>query len=85
MAENQTEARMNESDLNQAVAEQICATGQWNGRRFRLGEFVALLDGKVVAVADDLDQALQALRKLDANPRRGMVCEVAQPVVDIIR
>jgi hypothetical protein len=76
---------MIESELNQAVAEQICATGQWEGRQCGAGKFVALLDGRVVAVASDLEGALRELRKLDADPRRGMVFEVALPVVDVIR
>jgi hypothetical protein len=79
------EIAMTEFDLNQAVAEQICATGEWNGRRFGRGEFVALLDGNVVAVADNLEGCLQVLRELDQDPDRGMVCEVAPPVVDVIR
>jgi hypothetical protein len=76
---------MTEKDINQQVAEQIRNVGQWNGTEFRLGEWVALLDGKVVAVAKDLDAALQALRALDPNPRRGMIFEVGPPVIDVIR
>ena len=68
---------MREIDINQEVAEQICNGPRWNGKEFRSGECVALLDGKVVAVAKDLDAALRALRILDPGPRRGMVFEVA--------
>jgi hypothetical protein len=56
-----------------------------NGRQFQQGECVALLDGRVVAVAANLDAALRALRALDPDPRRGMVFEVAAPVTDVIR
>ncbi len=76
---------MNEMQLNQQVAEQICDVRQANGRQFQLGTYVALLDGQVVAVAGDLDAALRALRRLDPNSGRGMVFEVATPVTDIIR
>jgi hypothetical protein len=76
---------MTEREINQRVAEQLCQEARWNGREFRPGEWVALLDGKVVAVAPDLDGALQALRALDANPLRGMVFEVGPPVTDVIR
>ena len=76
---------MKEIDINQQVAEQICNSPGWNGKAFRSGECVALLDGKVVAVADDLDAALRALRVIEPNPRRGMVFEVGPPVTDVIR
>jgi hypothetical protein len=76
---------MSELEINQQVAHQICNAGRLNGKEFRSGEFVALLDGKVVAVAKDLDAALRALRALDPNPHRGMVLEVGPPVTDVIR
>jgi hypothetical protein len=76
---------MTEMDINQQVAEQICNGSRWNGKEFRSGEYVALLDGKVVAVAKHLDGALHALRALDPNPLRGMVFEVGSPVTDVIR
>ena len=76
---------MNELQFNQQVAEQICDARQSNGRYFQAGEWVALLDGQVVAVAGDLDAALRSLRALDPDPGRGMVFEVAKPVTDVIR
>ncbi len=75
---------MNENDINQRVAEQICTGFGLNGHQFRLGECVALLDGKVVAVEEDLSAAVLALRALDSNPNRGMVFQVG-PLVDFIR
>lgn len=76
---------MNELETNQQVADAICRDFKWQGRAFRPGECVALLDGAVVAVASDLDQALAALRKLEPDPRRGMLVEVREPVLDVIR
>lgn len=76
---------MNELHLNQAAADQICRGSSWNGHPIHQGQCVALLDGEVVAVADDLDEALKSLRATDPNPRRGMVFEVAPPVIDVIR
>jgi hypothetical protein len=75
---------MKERDINQRVAEQICTGGRWNGRTFRLGDYVALLDGNVIAVEKDLDTALRALRALDSDPSRGMIFEVGPPVTDVI-
>jgi hypothetical protein len=76
---------MNEQQKNQQVAEQIMQAGGSNGKPYRLGDWVALLDGKVVAVAGDLDSAVRALRRLDPDPKRGMVFEVGPAVVDVIR
>jgi hypothetical protein len=76
---------MNERETNQQIAQQICKAGLLNGQHFDRGDCVALLDGKVAAVAKDLLTALNALRTLDPNPQRGMVLEVQPPVIDIIR
>ena len=77
---------MYELHLNQETADRICSgNSSWNGRMFRYGECVALLDGEVIAVADDLDGALKSLRATDPNPRRGMVFEVSPSVLDVIR
>jgi hypothetical protein len=76
---------MSELEINQRVAEQICNAGQLDGEQFFPGQCVALINGKVVAVENDLQAALRALRALEANPKRGMVFEVAAPVTDVIR
>jgi hypothetical protein len=76
---------MNETEINQQIVEQIGSAGRWNGTEFHPGEWVALLEGRVVAVAKDLATALRALRALDADPLRGMIFEVGPPVTDVIR
>jgi hypothetical protein len=76
---------MNEKERNLRVAEAIYAEFAWNGQTFREGDCVALLDGKVVGVADNPDDAISALRAIDPDPRRGMVVEVTHPAVDVIR
>ncbi|MBI3822803.1 MAG: hypothetical protein HY289_09005 [Planctomycetes bacterium] len=76
---------MIEQERNRRVAEDICDKFTWNGRAFHEGDFVALLDGKVIAVARNPDDAIDALRKMEPNPARGVVIEVARPMVDVIR
>ena len=76
---------MNELERNQQIADSICCDFEWEGREFQLGECVALLDGEVVAVAADLDQALQTLREIEPDPQRGMLVEVRKPVIEVIR
>ena len=76
---------MTERQKNQQLAEQIGRSGAWNGQPHRPGEWVALLDGRVVAVADNLSRALRALRHLDSDPNRGMIAEVESAAIDVIR
>lgn len=76
---------MSEKERNRRVAEALCRDFEWNGRRFKAGDHVALLDGKIVAVADNPDDAISALRAIDPDPQRGMVVEVNPPAVDVIR
>ena len=76
---------MTETDLNRRIAQAVHHDSTWDGRTFRAGDFLALLDGNVVAVADNADDAIAALRALDPDPRRGMVIEVAPPAIDVIR
>ena len=75
---------MNEKEIDQKVAEEICNNYRLNGQEFKVGECIALLDGKVVAVEKDLTSAFKALRLLDRDPDRGMLFEVG-PLVDYIR
>jgi hypothetical protein len=77
--------QMSDKDRNLRIAESICAHFAWNGRRFRAGEFVALLDGRIIAVTDNPDGAISALRAIDPDPQHGMVIEVTHPIVDVIR
>lgn len=76
---------MTEREKNQQLADHISGAGGWNGQPRRAGEWVALLDGRVVAVAEDLDGAVRALRRLDPDPARGMVAEIGPPPTDVIR
>jgi Family of unknown function (DUF5678) len=76
---------MNEAEINQRVADQIRSAGRSNGKQYHPGEYLALLDGKVVAVAKDVGSVLRALRALDPDPSRGMVVEAGPPVTDVIR
>ena len=76
---------MSERESNLRIAELICADFAWNGRKFHEGDYVALLDGNIIAVADNPDDAISALRAIDPDLKRGMVIEVNRPVVDVIR
>jgi hypothetical protein len=76
---------VDEQERNLRIAETIATDFAWNGQTFLEGQFVALLDGRVVAVATKPDEAIAALRALAPDPQRGMVLEVARPAIDMIR
>ncbi len=76
---------MNEKEKNLRIAEAIFSQFAWNGRTFQEGDFLALLDGQIVAVAKSPDEAISALRALEPDPKRGMVIEVTHPTVDVVR
>ena len=76
---------MSEQERTRRVAETIMTQSTWNGETFRAGEFVAILDGRIVAVAEDASAAISALRAIDADPKRGMVVEAGRTPVDVIR
>ena len=65
-----------DEEIDQEVAREICSQREFNGRRFQLGQFVAILGGRVVAVGATFDDVHSALLALEADPRRGVICEV---------
>ncbi len=77
--------RYRENDQNRRVAEQMCQDFTWTGQSLQEGDCVTILDGNVVAVVLHPDDAIATLRKLEPNPRRGMVIQVSRPALDIIR
>jgi hypothetical protein len=75
---------MSEYDINQRAVEQIRSAGS-NGKSYNKGDWLALLDGKVIAVTSEIEGALHALRALDEDPQRGMVFEYGNYEIDVIR
>jgi hypothetical protein len=76
---------MNDHERNVRIAQAVHGDCTWNGQKFHEGEFVALLDGQVVAVENNADDAIEALRALDPDAKRGMVIKVSPPAVDVVR
>ncbi len=76
---------MSEREINQRLAEQIRRAEQINGARYQPGDWLALLDGRIVAVAKDVGGALRDLRAIDPDPNRGMIVEASSSLADVIR
>ena len=71
--------------VGEMLAEKMCQEFAWDGQPLQEGDCVAILDGRVIAVARKPDEAIASLRKADPNPRRGMVIEISRPTLDVIR
>jgi hypothetical protein len=76
---------MSDNERNLRIAQAVRDQFAWNGQSFHEGEFVALLDGKIVAVKNNADDAIAVLRAFDPDPKKRMVVEVSPPAVDVIR
>ncbi len=76
---------MNDRERNLRIAQTVHRDFAWNGQLFQRGDFVALLDGQVVAVEQSAAVAIAALRSREPDPKRGMVVEVGPATMDVIR
>jgi dihydroxyacetone kinase-like predicted kinase len=76
---------MNEKERNLRIAQTVRRDFACDGQTFQKGDFVALLDGRIVTVKKNADDAIAALRALEPDPKRGMVVEVSPLAVDVIR
>jgi hypothetical protein len=70
---------------DQEIAEHICTHLTYGGRQFRLGEFVAVLDGEVIAAAPDFESVQRALRTREPDRWRGLILQVMPLEPDVIR
>lgn len=73
------------NDADEAVAEEICTRREFNGQRFREGTFVAICAGQVLGIGATFDEADLLLRQAGIADGDGLICEVTEPVADVIR
>ena len=64
------------SEFNRELARAINQEARDNPRSPLAGKFVAILSGQIVAVADDLDELVQRLHEVDADPGESLCLEV---------
>ena len=69
---------------DEEIAEQVCTTLTFRGRQFRLGEFVAILNGEVIASGDGFEEVDNALLHRGIEHGRGLVFQAGPPKPDII-
>jgi hypothetical protein len=64
------------SELNREVARRINDEARDNPRSPFAGKFVGILNGQIVAVAGDLDELIQHLLRVEADPHQALCLEV---------
>ena len=69
-------ASLTVSELNRELARKINEEARDHPQSPFAGKFVGILTGQVVAVADDLDELVQRLRQVEADPRHSLCFEV---------
>ena len=57
-------------EQNQSLAKQINAEALANPHSPYAGKFIGIANGQVVSQADDLDEALRALKSVENDPER---------------
>jgi hypothetical protein len=75
----------NENSENERLALEICQRRQIDGQRVEPGTFVAIAEGRVVGIANSFEEADAYLVKTGVGLGVGMICEVAEPAVDVVR
>jgi hypothetical protein len=63
------------SELNRQVARKINSEARDDPGSSLPGKFVGIVDGRVVAVADELDEVVESLRRIGADPSRTLCFE----------
>ena len=64
------------SELNRELARKLNEEARGNPQSPLAGKFVGIINGRVVAVASDLDELVQILRQVEADPRQTLCLEV---------
>ena len=70
---------------NQEVAKEICSRLEFDGQRFRHGQYVAILGGKIITVGDSFDEVQRTLAVKEPDPHKGLICQVEKTIPDVIR
>lgn len=70
---------------NETIARMIWERREFQGQRFQQGEFVGLVDGRVVATGKTFEEVDTLLLKAGIPHGQGLVIQVVEPTIDIVR
>jgi len=71
-------------EINRELARQINEEARRNPQSPYAGKFVGLANGKVVAVADDLDEMVELLEKVESDPMKTYCLEASRGYDEVI-
>jgi hypothetical protein len=71
-------------ELNRELADRIAEEGRNNPQHPYFGKFVGIAHGQVVVAADDWDQVLCRLRKVEPDPSKTFGVEVGPDYDEVI-
>ena len=70
-------------DLNRELARRINQDARSNPQSTYANKFVGIVNGQVVAVADDLDEMTRQLRQAEADPRKCFWVEASRDYAEV--
>lgn len=70
------QAIQQEQELNHQVYMKLRKKKKW--LETHMGKFIGILDGKLVADAESIEEILQKLRQIDSDPKRGTIFQVTK-------
>jgi len=70
---------------NDTIAQLIYEHREYQGQRFERGEFVALVNGKVVGTGKTFKEVDTLLLNAGIPHGQGMVIQVVEPIPDVVR
>ena len=67
------------------LARLICERREFQGQRFERGDFVALVNGRVIGTSKTFKEVDTLLRNAGIPHGQGMVIQVMEPIPDVVR
>ena len=80
-----TQVARHAKQQEQAVADEILRDRAYAGRRFDIGDYIAILGNEIVAVGRSYETVAAALAQREPRRDRGMICLVSDAGPDVIR
>jgi hypothetical protein len=65
--------------LNCRVADRILREAKQGMGQWRMGQYIALLRGEVIKIGESLEEVSDALRDIEPDRDRGLLCEIRDP------
>lgn len=71
-------------EINQALADRLCAEAKQTPELYPLGRYVGIANGEVVNVSDDLDELVRGLRRVEPDPTKAFIVEPGRDYSQVV-